>query len=96
MKAGMNKPATFPASQPTADAFLETAPLLKLVNEHSALGRWLNLPAAECWADQHAEKSARLAEVWAAIGRRFPAYIERQLRLADERAEHEARVRRAA
>lgn len=56
------------------EQWLNTATLTQLLNEHSALNRWLDLPGAELWADQHAEKSARLKAIWQTIGRRFPEY----------------------
>lgn len=59
---------------------LQTAPLSELVMEHAELCRWLDLPFADQWAEQHAEKSARIKAVWQAIKRRFPEYAAKQLR----------------
>lgn len=59
---------------------LQTAPLSELILEHAELGRWLNLPYAEMWPDQHAEKSARIKAVWQTIRRRFPEYAAKQMR----------------
>jgi len=59
---------------------LQTAPLSELVLEHAELSRWLDQPYAELWADQHAEKSARIKAVWQAIKRRSPEYAAKMER----------------
>lgn len=62
---------------------LQTASLTDLALEHDELSRWLNLPYAEMWADEHAEKTERIKLVWQAIRRRFPEYAARQMREAE-------------
>lgn len=64
---------------------LQTAPLSELVMEHAELGRWLDLPFADHWAEQHADKSARIKAVWQTIKRRFPEYAAKQLRKHETR-----------
>lgn len=59
---------------------LESAPLSRLIMEHSELNRWLNMPGAELWRDQHREKSDRLRRIWQTIKRRFPEYAARSAR----------------
>lgn len=59
---------------------LQIAPLSELVMEHAELARWLDLPYADLWTEQHIEKSARIKAVWQAIKRRFPEYAAKQLR----------------
>lgn len=59
---------------------LQTAPLSELAAEHAELGRWLDLPFAEMWAEQHAEKTERAKAIWQVIRRRFPEYAAKQTR----------------
>lgn len=64
------------------DSRLQTASLTELVLEHDELNRELNLPFAEMWAEQYAEKTERIKAVWQAIRRRFPEYAAKQMRTA--------------
>jgi hypothetical protein len=66
---------------PTFTEWLATAPLSKLVIEHSRLNRCLGLPGSEIWAEQHAEDEAKLAAVWQEIQRRKSAIVD-QSRIA--------------
>ena len=76
-------------------ASLETATLTQLVLEHADLARWLNLPSAELWAEQHAEKTQRITDVWQTICRRFPEYAARQCPAAIDEAIANRRKRAA-
>ena len=57
---------------------LASETMAQLVMRHREANQWLNLPGAELWPEQFAEREQELRDTWAEIQRRKAAETNRR------------------